>query len=77
VTVDVLLPTDVVNDPTGMVFVPLKRPVTTTETEHDAAGGMTVPDDSVKELSPGVAVTVPLTQVVVANGPDELLIPVG
>lgn len=77
VTVAVLLPTDVVNDPGGIVLVPLKIPVTTTDTEHDDAGGTTVPDATVNDPAPEVAVTVEFAQVVLGFGADELLMPVG
>ena len=74
VTVEVLVPNDVDSEPGGSVFVPESKLVTTAETEHDAPGGMTVPDATVKAAAPGVAVTVELTQVVDASGAAELLI---
>jgi hypothetical protein len=73
VTVAVLLPTDVVNEPGGMVLVPLARLVTTAETEHDAPGGMTVPELTFKNVAPAVAVTVELTQVVAGRGAAALV----
>jgi hypothetical protein len=77
VTVVALLPTEVVSDPGGIVFVPLKMPVTTRDTEHDAPGGMTVPELTEKDPAPTMAVTVELAHVVLGNGADELVIPVG
>jgi hypothetical protein len=70
----VLLPTEVLSDPAGTVFVPLNRLVTTTETEQDAPGGINVPEETLRDAAPGVAVTVELTQVLVAKGAAELLV---
>jgi hypothetical protein len=77
VTVAVLLPTDVVNEPGGMVFVPLATLVTTVETEHDAPGGITVPRLTLRDVAPAVAVTVELTQVVAGSGAAALVILAG
>lgn len=75
VTVAVLLPTEVVNDPDGIVFVPLRMPVTMTETEHDAPGGITVPVPTTKVLKPGVAVSAGLlAQVLAADDGEKLVI---
>ena len=77
VTVVVLLPTEVASDPGGIVLVPLCKPVTTTDTEHDAPGGITVPVPTTNELAPGVAVKAGLAQVLVTRGDAELLISAG
>ncbi|TAG24209.1 MAG: hypothetical protein EAZ37_16845, partial [Burkholderiales bacterium] len=74
VTVAVLVPSVVDNEPAGKVFVPEAKLVTTAETEHEAPGGMTVPDETLNDPAPGVAVTVELAHVVAANGAAELLI---
>jgi hypothetical protein len=72
VTVTALLPTDVVNEPAGMVFVPSAVLVTTAETEQDALGGITVPELTLRDVAPGAAVTVELTQVVAGGGAAAL-----
>jgi hypothetical protein len=77
VMVAVFVPTEVFNEPAGIVFVPLEILVTTTDTEHETPGGTTVPVPTIKELAPGVAVSAGLAQVLVANGADELLILAG
>ena len=77
VAVIVLFPTDVVNEPGGIVFVPLSKPVTTTETEHDAPGGITVPELTLSEDAPCAAVTIEFAHVVAGKGAAELLIPSG
>ena len=77
VAVIVLFPTDVVNEPGGIVFVPLSKPVTTTETEHDAPGGMTVPALTLSNDAVGVAATTELTHVAAGRGAAELLMPSG
>jgi hypothetical protein len=77
VTVDVFVPTEVVSEPAGMVFVPVAMLVTTTETEQDAPGGITVPELTLKEATVGVAVTVELTQVVAGRGAAALVMSAG
>jgi hypothetical protein len=77
VAVALLLPTEVVSEPAGIVLVPVKMPVTTTETEQLAPGGITVPPKTASDEPAGAAVTPELAQVVVANGEDELLMPSG
>jgi hypothetical protein len=77
VTVEVLVPKAVVSEPAGKVFVPDTKLVTTTETEQEDPGGITVPFDTVKDAAPGVAVTVELTQEVDAKGAAELLMLAG
>ena len=69
-----LVPTDVVNEPAGIELAPVTIAVTTTDTEHDEAGGIKVPELTDSEFAPAAVVTVELTQVVVASGADELLI---
>lgn len=70
VAVLVLVPSAVVNEPEGTVFVTVPREelVTTAVTVHVAPGGMTVPDESVNVPAPGVAPTTPPTQLVAAAG---------
>jgi hypothetical protein len=73
-----LLPTLVVNDPAGIVFVPLIFAVTTTDMEQLPAGGITEPAETVRELVPATAVTVdPPAQEVVGLGAGAFTIPAG
>lgn len=51
--------------------------VTTAETEHEAPGGTTVAEATIKEAAVAVAKTLEFAQVVVASGEAELVIPVG
>ena len=74
VTVLELVPTDVVNEPAGMVFVPFAILVTTAETEQDAPGGTTVFVLTLKNVVPNAAVTLELTQVVAARGAAAFVI---
>jgi hypothetical protein len=72
------VPTLVVNEPAGIVFVPLAVEVTTTDTEQLPAGAMTDPEETVKESVPAIAVTVdPPKQDVVALGEPALTMPEG
>jgi hypothetical protein len=81
VTVEVLVPSDVLSEPAGMVFVasgaPEVVPVITTETEHAPPGAITDPELTVKEFVPATAVTVEFKQVVAGRGGDAFNIPVG
>ena len=47
--------------------------MTTTDTEQDAPGGITVPELRLKDAAPGVAMTEELAHVVDAKGEAELL----
>ncbi len=69
-------PTEVVNDPAGMVFVqvPATGLVTTTLKAHEELGGITVPCAKVTVPNPMVALAVPGLHVVEATEP-ELTIP--
>ena len=74
------MPTDVVNEPEGMVFVsvPLTELVTTTVIVHEEAGGINVPAESETDPAPGAAVATPALQpVVVTRGTGALTSPVG
>lgn len=70
-TVAVFVPTDVVNDPAGIVLViaPATELVTTVVTVQTPAGGMVNPAPSVKLLPPAVAVAAPPVQLVSAPVP--------
>lgn len=76
--VDVLVPTEVVSDPAGivLVIVPETELVTTTETEQLEPWGIRVPAASVSEPTPGVEFAVPI-QLVCATEEVELTNPVG
>ena len=69
VAVRELVPTDVVNDPDGIVLVnvPATELVTTVVTVQLEAGGTSVPADKVKVPSPLVAAAVPALQLVWAT----------
>ena len=80
VAVDALLPTDVVNEPEGIVFVsvPLTELVTTTVTVQVEAWGISVPAGSDNEPAPGAADATPAVQpAVVTAGLAALTRPVG
>ena len=68
-TVVLLEPTEVVKEPDGIVLVsdPDVELVTTTLSEHDELGAMTVPWAKVKVPSPIVALAVPGLQLVEAK----------
>lgn len=51
--------------------------VTTADTEHDAPGGITVAEATTREATLAVAKTLEFAQVVVGNGADEFVIPIG
>lgn len=76
VTELVLVPTEVVREPAGIVLVnvPEAELVTTTLKEQLAPGGICVPDDSVTLVPPGVLPAVPI-QLVTAV--EVLIRPVG
>jgi hypothetical protein len=82
-TVFVFDPTDVESDPAGMVFVALAIPVTTTDTEQEAFGGISVAVPTDREDAPGDAVivepgtdgAVEIAQVVLATGLEALAMP--
>lgn len=69
VAVRELVPTEVVNDPDGIVLVnvPATELVTTVVTVQLEAGGISVPADKVKVPSPLVAAAVPALQLVWAT----------
>jgi hypothetical protein len=76
--VAVLVPRLVVNDPAGIVLVPLAVAVTTADTEQLPPGAISEPEDTVSELAPAAAVTVdPPRQVVAGLGVAALVIPAG
>jgi hypothetical protein len=77
VAVVALLPTEVDNDPGGIVLVPLDETVTTAETEQDDPGLMTVLEGRIKLSKPGTAVGVPPKQVVAAEDGEALTTPAG
>ncbi len=60
-----------------MVFVPDKIPVTTTDAEQLAPGGITEPLATTSDEPPGAATTEELEQVVAARGAAALLMPLG
>lgn len=78
----VFVPTLVLKEPAGMVFVnePGTEVVTTTDTEQPVNGGISVPEAKVTELDPTVAVTEPrppTIQVVVGAGVEKFTTPTG
>jgi hypothetical protein len=81
VTKLVFVPTDVDNEPAGIVLstcgAPLALAVTTTETEQLELGGMTVPLTTVSVLWPAVANTLEFEQLSDALGVVALAKPVG
>jgi hypothetical protein len=82
VAVLVFVPTLVLKEPEGMVFVsePGTEVVTTTDTEQPVSGGIKVPAASVREFDPIDAVTEPrppTIQVVVCAGVEKLNTPAG
>ena len=79
VIVEVLAPTVVVNDPTGIEFAnpPAELAVTTTDKEQLDPGGITLPTDNVAVPSPAVAAGVALAQVVVTAGVEAFTKPTG
>lgn len=74
-----LAPTEVVNEPAGIVLAACGEvtDVTTAETEQLVLGAMSVPTGNDNWFAPGVAVTLPARQVVAASVVVALIMPVG